>query len=29
MALEKYLHGCGLKGGLFHLIKPRASQING
>jgi AhpD family alkylhydroperoxidase len=27
--LEKYLHGCGLEEGLIHLIKMRASQING
>jgi AhpD family alkylhydroperoxidase len=27
--LEKYLHGCGLEEGLIHLIKLRASQING
>jgi len=27
--LEKYLNGCGLEEGLIHLIKMRASQING
>ncbi|WP_010587968.1 carboxymuconolactone decarboxylase family protein [Schlesneria paludicola] len=27
--LEVYLHGCGLDHGLLHLIKLRASQING
>ncbi|MEO6911167.1 MAG: carboxymuconolactone decarboxylase family protein [Edaphobacter sp.] len=27
--LEAYLHGCGLEEGLLHLIKLRASQING
>ncbi len=27
--LEAYLHGCGLEAGLLHLIKLRASQING
>jgi AhpD family alkylhydroperoxidase len=27
--LEKYLNGCGLEEGLLHLIKMRASQING
>ena len=27
--LESYLHGCGLEEGLLHLIKLRASQING
>ena len=27
--LEEYLHGCGLQEGLLHLIKLRASQING
>jgi AhpD family alkylhydroperoxidase len=27
--LEKYLKGCGLEEGLMHLIKMRASQING
>jgi len=27
--LEEYLHGCGLEAQLLHLIKFRASQING
>jgi len=27
--LESYLHECGLEGSLLHLIKLRASQING
>jgi len=27
--LEAYLHGCGLEQGLLHLVKLRASQING
>ena len=27
--LESYLHGCGLEEGLLHLVKLRASQING
>lgn len=27
--LEIYLHGCGLDHGLLHLIKLRASQVNG
>jgi AhpD family alkylhydroperoxidase len=27
--LEQYLHGCGLEIPLLHLIKLRASQING
>lgn len=27
--LEAYLHRCGLEPGLLHLIKTRASQING
>lgn len=27
--LEKYIHGCGLEVSLVHLIKLRASQING
>ena len=27
--LETYLQGCGLEGGLLHLIKMRVSQING
>ena len=29
LGLEKYLHQCGLEEGLLHLIKLRASQING
>ncbi len=29
LGLEKYLHECGLEVGLLHLIKLRASQING
>jgi len=29
LGLEKYLHGCGLETSLLHLIKMRASQING
>ena len=29
MGLEKYLNECGLEEGLLHLIKLRASQING
>jgi AhpD family alkylhydroperoxidase len=27
--LEAYLHECGLEEGLLHLVKLRASQING
>ena len=27
--MEKYLQGCGLEQGLLHLIKLRASQVNG
>ena len=27
--LERYLRGCGLEAGLIHLVKLRASQING
>lgn len=27
--LEDYLHGCGLEERLIHLVKLRASQING
>jgi AhpD family alkylhydroperoxidase len=27
--LEKYLYECGLEEGLLHLVKLRASQING
>jgi AhpD family alkylhydroperoxidase len=29
LGLEKYLHECGLEERLLHLIKLRASQING
>jgi len=29
LGLEEYLHRCGLEEGLLHLIKLRASQING
>src|SRR3954470_9801107 len=29
LGLEKYLHTCGLEESLLHLIKLRASQING
>lgn len=29
LGLEKYLHSCGLEERLLHLIKLRASQING
>lgn len=29
LGIERYLHGCGLEHGLLHLIKLRASQING
>lgn len=29
LGLEHYLHECGLEGPLLHLIKLRASQING
>ena len=29
LGLEKYLHSCGLEEGLLHLIKLRASQVNG
>lgn len=29
LGLEKYLHECGLEEKLIHLIKLRASQING
>jgi AhpD family alkylhydroperoxidase len=28
-ALEQYVMGCGLEHGLLHLVKTRASQING
>jgi AhpD family alkylhydroperoxidase len=29
LVLEKYLQGCGLESPLLHLVKMRASQING
>src|SRR3954471_8036908 len=29
LGLEKYLHQCGLEEPLIHLIKLRASQLNG
>jgi AhpD family alkylhydroperoxidase len=29
LAVEKYLSECGLEHGLLHLIKTRASQMNG
>jgi AhpD family alkylhydroperoxidase len=29
LALERYVHDCGLPSRLIHLIKLRASQING
>jgi AhpD family alkylhydroperoxidase len=29
LGLEQYLHGCGLEQGLLHLLKLRASQLNG
>lgn len=29
IALEKYIAGCGLEHGFVHLLKLRASQING
>jgi AhpD family alkylhydroperoxidase len=29
LGLERYLHNCGLEESLVHLIKLRASQING
>ncbi len=29
LGLEHYLHACGLEEGLIHLVKLRASQING
>ena len=29
MGLEQYLHGCGLEEPLIHLVKLRASQVNG
>jgi AhpD family alkylhydroperoxidase len=29
LGLEQYLHSCGLEDSLLHLVKLRASQING
>lgn len=29
LSMEKYLHECGLEAKLIHLIKLRASQVNG
>jgi len=29
LGVEEYLHHCGLKGSLLHLVKLRASQVNG
>lgn len=29
LALEEYVHGCGLEASLLELVKTRASQING
>lgn len=29
MGLERYLHECGLEANLLHLLKLRASQVNG
>jgi len=29
LGLEKYLHTCGIEESLLHLVKLRASQING
>jgi AhpD family alkylhydroperoxidase len=29
LALENYLRNCGIEPKLFHLVKTRASQING
>jgi len=29
LGLEQYLHACGLEESLIHLVKLRASQING
>ena len=29
VGLERYLHECGLEAALLHLVKLRASQING
>ncbi len=28
-ALDQYLQGCGLEESLLHLVRLRASQING
>jgi AhpD family alkylhydroperoxidase len=29
VGMEKYLHDCGLEEPLIHLVKLRASQVNG
>jgi len=29
LGLEDYLHQCGLEESLLHLVKLRASQVNG
>ncbi len=29
LGLERYLHECGLEESLIHLIKLRASHVNG
>jgi AhpD family alkylhydroperoxidase len=29
LGLEQYLHSCGLEAPLIHLVKLRASQMNG
>ena len=29
MGVETYLHGCGIEPSLLHILKLRASQING
>jgi AhpD family alkylhydroperoxidase len=29
LGIEAYICGCGLEPGLIHLVKMRASQING
>jgi AhpD family alkylhydroperoxidase len=29
LGLEKYLHGCGIEPALLHMVKLRASQMNG
>ena len=29
LGLEQYLHSCGLEEGVIHLMKLRASQVNG